>query len=176
MKDFLRKIKLLEEVEIELETQRLTFLKGWETHVDFGGLNPFFNFFEIFSSSKNDYVGQIDANSFKLRKRRRMFDSGMNMAVAKGNYRQEGGVLLIDMEVNGFSPFFIPFFIFIVIIYLAVTVFAVTSNLESALFILPFLSIHACFMIGIPYLFLRRSVKKMARDLEKEFFFMTKHQ
>ena len=30
MKNFLRKIKLSEGVEMELETEQLTFLKGWE--------------------------------------------------------------------------------------------------------------------------------------------------
>jgi len=38
----------------------------------------------------------------------------------------------------------------------------------------PFLFIHAAFMFGIPYFMMRRSVKRMKHDLEREFYYMTK--
>ncbi|MFT5915831.1 MAG: hypothetical protein ACI81T_002334 [Bacteroidia bacterium] len=174
MKTFLRKIKLSEDVEMELETEQLVFLRGWEELVDFGNPTPLSNVFEAFSSSKNDFVGQIDADSFTLRRRRRLFESNMNVAVAKGNYIQNGGFLQINMEINALSPIFIPLFALITVVYFVAGFFVVASNPESALFILPFLALHASLMLGIPYLFLRRSVKRMKRDLEREFYFMTK--
>lgn len=50
------------------------------------------------------------------------------------------------------------------------------DNIEGGMefFIFPFIIVHAIFMLGFPYLMMRRSVSKMKYELEREFFYMTK--
>jgi hypothetical protein len=49
----------------------------------------------------------------------------------------------------------------------------VGGNMPRIAFI-PFIVFHATVMMGMPYLFMRRSVKKLKYDLEREFYFLTR--
>ncbi|MDX1829044.1 MAG: hypothetical protein R3342_13470, partial [Lutibacter sp.] len=54
--------------------------------------------------------------------------------------------------------------------------FFMADNIEGNApgFALPFIFIHATFMFGIPYFFMRRGAKRMKHELEREFYYMTK--
>ncbi|UII26074.1 hypothetical protein LVD15_22650 [Fulvivirga maritima] len=177
MKEFLRSIKLVDNLTTELNIQKSEFVKTFKAHVDEGSTGFGSDAFDVFSSSKNEYKGHVGYDNFKIKRRRRFFDRNMNLAVASGTYKQKESQLIIETEINGFSGMMIPFYIFALIFYSFFIVtfsFADNINGNGAGFALPFIIIHAAFMFGIPYFMMRRSTKRMAHELEREFFYMTK--
>lgn len=177
MKDFLKKLKLIDYLRIELEVSKQGFVNRLKENVDEGGTGIFSDPFEGFSSSKNEYKGHVGLNNFKIKRRKRLFDVNMNMAVASGTFEQREDKLIINTEINGFTGAMIPFYIFLIIFYLIfITSFLMVDNIEGGMefFIFPFIIVHAIFMLGFPYLMMRRSVSKMKYELERDFFYMTK--
>lgn len=177
MKEFLRKIKLVGNLTTEIEIQQKEFVARLKENVDKGSTGLLSNMFDVFSSSSNEYKGTIGMEGFELRRRRRFFDMNINTAVAKGTFTQKDNILVIQTEINGFSGMMIPFYIFVLIFYsIFISAFLFADNIEGdgAGFFFPFLFIHAAFMLGIPYLMMRRSVDKMKYELEREFYYMTK--
>ncbi|SDW42706.1 hypothetical protein SAMN05444411_101694 [Lutibacter oricola] len=177
MKDFLEKIKLIEYFTVELEIQKFDFVSILKKHVDEGDTGIFSDTFDIFSSSKNEYKGQVDFNGFKIKRRKRLFDMNMNFAIAKGNFSQKNEKLIVETEVNGFSNMMIPFYIIGVVFYtIFIGAFFMADNIEGngVGFALPFILIHGAFMFGIPYVFMRRSAKRMKYELEREFYYLIK--
>ncbi|TXE02275.1 hypothetical protein [Algoriphagus aquimarinus] len=177
MKGFLIKIKLLEHLTTEIEIQKNEFVSNFKKHVDEGDTGIFSDTFDIFSSSKNEYKGHVGYDGFKIKRRRKFFDTNMNLAVARGTYRQKSEKLVIETEINGFSGMMIPFYLLGLVFYtIFIGVLFMADNIEGneAGFALPFIFIHAVFMFGLPYFMMRRSTKRMMHDLEREFYYMTK--
>ncbi|WP_299625193.1 hypothetical protein [uncultured Tenacibaculum sp.] len=176
MRDFLKRIKLIDDLQTELEVEKTDFVHKLKQNVDEGSTGIFSDAFDIFSRSKNDYKGNVDLNSFKVKRRKKLFDTNINLAVASGTYNQKGNKLIIDTEINGFSPIFIPFFIFCLLFYpvfIIIFLFGENNDTATILFAIPFILLHATFMIGIPYFLMRRGVKRLKRELEREFFYLT---
>jgi len=177
MKNFLRKIKLIDNFSTQIVIQKSEFMKKLKEHVDEGDIGFFSNTFDVFSSSKNEYRGHVGFDNFKIKRRKKFFDMNMNLSVAEGTYRQNGDNLIIEGEINGFSGAMIPFYVVVLIFYLIFIVgFFMTDSMPLLMMfvVVPFLLIHASFMLGMPYLMMRRSVKRMKHELEREFYFLTK--
>lgn len=176
MNDFLKKLKLLEHQSIDIEIQKAEFISKLKQQVDVGSLGIFSDTADLFSSSKNQYKGEVGAEGFKIKRKRKFFDLNWNIAVASGRYRQENERLIIETEINGFNGVMIPFYLILLVFY---TVFFITSlwsiqDGNGAGLFLPFILFHALFMFGIPFLIMRRSVSRMKHELEREFFYLTK--
>lgn len=178
MKELLKKLRLREVFITELEIQKIDFVNRFRDNVDEGGIGFFSDsLLDIFSSGKNEYKGHVGFDEFKIKRRRRLFDMNLNMAVAKGTFSQKGNVLIITTEINGLSSMMIPFYIFVPAFYLLFAgVFFLGEHQEGmeVFFFLPFIVIHGFFMLGIPYFMMRRSTKRMKHELEREFYFMIK--
>ena len=177
MKELLKKLKLIDYLQIELIIQKNDFVNKLRNHVDEGSTGVFSSPFEAFSSSKNEYKGQVGYDGFKIKRKRKFFDTNMNLAVASGTYRQNSEKLIIETEINGFSGMMIPFYLFALVFYsIFIGAFFMADNIKGngAGFALPFIFIHAAFMFGLPYFMMRRSTKRMKHELEREFYYMTK--
>ena len=178
MKEFLKKIKLIDILETEIEIQKIDFVSKLKNHVDESNLGFFSDSFEIFSSSKNDYKGQVDFNGFKIKKKRRFFDMSMNyLVVAEGVFTQKQNILSIKTELNGLTGKMAPYFIFLIIFYL-IFIFGFSFTLSSddniPVFVLPFIIFHAMLMFGIPYFMMKKGIINMKKELEREFFYIAK--
>lgn len=179
MKEFLKKVKLIDYLTTEVPMEKNQFVSRFEKQVDHGSISPFSDMFDVFSSSKNEYKGHVNYNGFKIKRRRRFFDMNMNLAVATGSFQSKDNSLIISTEINGFHGMMIPFYIFITIFYL-IFIFGFSfatfqGEASGEVFLgIPFILIHAAFMYGIPYFIMRRSTGRMKRELEREFFYMTK--
>jgi hypothetical protein len=177
VKDFLRKLKLIEDQTTILDTSKNEFVPKFKRSVDESDLGFFSDSFDVFSSSSNEYKGHVDFNGFKIKRRRRFFDTNMNWAVAKGEFINQNEKLIIKTEINGFSRILIPFIVFLLIFYLlflggfSYTLVREGDAGESFVFLL-FVIIHAAFMFGIPYIVMRRSTSRMKRELEREFYYI----
>lgn len=175
MKGILKELKLIDHLTTELEIQKSDFVKRFRNNVDEGSTDFISDSFDVFSSSKNEYKGHVGYESFKIKRRRRFFDMNINFALAEGTYQQNDRVLIIHTEIHGFSGIMIPFYIFIIIFYsIFIVSFALAENVDSEFSSIPFILFHGAFMMGIPYLIMRRSMKRMKHELEREFYYMTR--
>ncbi|EDP95109.1 hypothetical protein U8527_12910 [Kordia algicida OT-1] len=171
MDDFLERIKVLKRKQIKLPISKSEFINRFRQNVDEGDIGMFSGTFEAFSSSKNKYKGSISSNSFKMRKRRELFDRGRNLAKITAQFRQQEDHTLIDLEIKGFHYFIIFYYVFITIFYIIFLSFSGFLAFETfAIFII----IHAVLMYCLPYFFMRKQTKNTAEDIEKELFFMTR--
>jgi hypothetical protein len=169
------KLGLKDEFTTVLKVNQNDFATAFAYNIDIGDTGLFSGIFDVFSSSKNEYRGQINYESFKVKRKRRLFDMNESFAIASGNLYQKGEELVITTQIDGQNKLFIPLFIFAVFFYgIFFTVFLITSHLNSAFFFLPFLIFHAGLMFGIPIFLINRSVKRLRYELERDFFFWTK--
>ena len=174
MNKFLTKLKLLKESTIELPVEKYDFVSILKSHVDEKDLGYFSDMGDVFYSSDAEYKGRINSYGFELKKRRKFFDYNMNFALAKGRFNQQGEVLLIDLEINAFSNYMIPFYVIVPILYLFSILMALQGGFEATIIALPFIVLHGLLMLGLPYIFMRRSVHRMKHDLERDLYFMLK--
>lgn len=175
MNDYLKKINLAQEINIELQISKSDFTKKFRENVDESNLG--FEPFEVFTSSKNEYKGFIENNSFELKKRQKLFDTNYSFSKATGTIVQETDKLIIKTLICGFQKKMFVVFGFLIVFY-AIFLSSIFIGDDNApkFFILPFLLFHASLMIGIPYFVMRRSVKRMVYDLERDFhYWVTKN-
>ena len=174
MKKFLKRLKLIDYLTTELKISKARFVAKLTSVTDEGNTGEFSNPFEAFSSGNNEFKGHITYDGFKIKRRRKFFDTNINIAVATGSFSEENENLKIETEINGFNRFFIPFYIILIIFYSIFFLGLSKSNTNSVFFVFPFLILHASIMFGIPYLMMRRSVKRLKYELEREFYYLTK--
>ncbi|WP_310558412.1 hypothetical protein [Flavobacterium sp.] len=175
MNDYLKKINLAQEINIELQISKLDFTKKFRENVDESNLG--FEPFEVFTSSKNEYKGYIENNGFELKKRQKLFDTSYSFAKASGTFVQETDKLTIKTFICGFQKKMFVFFGFLIFFYAIFLsgIFFADDNAPKFI-IVPFLLFHATLMFGIPYFIMRRSVKRMVYDLERDFhYWVTKN-
>lgn len=176
MENFLRKIKLIDSFSILLNISKNDFVSNLRNNIDEAEIDSVFSSaFEIFSSSKNVFKGQANHSGFKIRKRKRFFDRQFGFAKATGTYREKDDKLLISGQIKSWNNFMYFFFGFALLIY---SFFIIGLVLDSNSFgevgfiAIPFIFIHAAFMIGIPYFAMRSSLKKLKQELEREFHYI----
>lgn len=175
MTNFLRKINLIQDLNFNLNVSKIDFIKKFRDNVDESNLG--YEPFEVFKSSSNEYKGNIYNNNFELKKRKKFFDTRYSFAKAEGILIEENQQLNIKVEINGFKKRMILFFGMMIIFYLIfISGSFFLDNNEVPVFVLPFLVIHMAIMMGIPYFLIKRSVTKMAYDLERDFhYWVTKN-
>lgn len=180
MEKLLHKLKLKDNFTITVQIMKSDFINKLRRNMDEGSTSTTFAFTEAFSSSKHNYIGSVSGNEFVLRKRLRFFDANKGGAIAKGKMRQEEENLIIDIEVNGFKKSIIFFFAaitFFYVFFIGMTGFMTfmdTKDSNLPFFVIPFILLHAVMMYCIPIYVIRRSVKNIKNDLEKDFFYFTK--
>ncbi|WP_400078226.1 hypothetical protein [Winogradskyella sp. R77965] len=177
MENFLRKIKLIDSFSTTLNATKSEFTSALRGHVDESDIDGMFSgAFEAFTSSENKFKGLVNHNGFKIRKRRRFFERNFGKAVATGNLREQGDTLVINTQINAFNNHLLFMFGALIVFYIVFfisafgSIFSESSGLPT--FVPIFVIIHAVFMFGIPYFIMRRGVRHMKQDLEREFYFV----
>ncbi|RSK45066.1 hypothetical protein [Hymenobacter rigui] len=171
MKQLLIRLGLIQYLSFRLPISAEAFYPILRHQVDIGSTQGFAMFFDILSSGSNDYVGEVRPGTFSIRRRKRFFDMSMNLATATGTYATQENGLMVTAEINGFSGVMIPFLIFALLIY-SVGIGSVIFADGIPFFVLFFLLIHAAFMLGIPYFIMKRGTKRMAYELERDFYYL----
>lgn len=169
MTNFSRQINLFKDLNFTLNISKTDFIQKFRENVDQSNLS--FDPFEAFQSSSNHYKGNIYNNNFELEKRKRFFDTNYSFAKATGILTEENEQLDIKIEINGFRKRMILFFGFLCVFYLIFIAGSFFADDNIPFFILPFLLIHMSLMLGVPYFLIKRSVSRMAYDLERDFHY-----
>lgn len=174
MQEFLRRFKLIDTMSTTLPTSKVEFVNRLNEITDEGSIGMFSDFFDVFTSSKKEYKGQVNSTGFSIKRRRKFFDTNRNFAVATGTFKEDIGQLTVETTINGFNNFFIVFYVFLLLFYSIFIFGFLFSGAKEVLFVIPFLFLHGFFMFAIPYFIMRRSVKRLKYELEREFYFFTK--
>jgi hypothetical protein len=85
VKEFLKKIKLIQFFTTEIEISKNEFVSKFKEQVDEGSTGIFSNPFEVFSSSKNEYKGSLRFDGFIIKRKKKLFAMNINLAVVSGN-------------------------------------------------------------------------------------------
>lgn len=176
MNDFLRKIHLVKDISLQLPVSKIDFIQKFRNNVDQSDLS--FVPFEVFQSSRNEYKGNISNNAFQLRKRRKLFDNNYTFAKVTGKFSEDNNQLNVNVEINGFRKRMLLILGIMVMFYSIFLVFSLflSGDNSAPFFFLPFILIHMSLMLGIPYFVIRRSVKRMIYDLERDLhYWVTKN-
>jgi pilus assembly protein TadC len=175
MKEFLIRLKLIEHLTSRLDISKISFVNRLSEITDRGDTGLLSDTFDVFSSSKNEFKGEVTFENFKIKRRRKFFNTNMSYAVANGTFLEHEGKLIVETEISGLTNYLIFFYGFLIVIYsIFILSFLLTGNKEG-FFALPFILLHAAFMFLVPYFLIRRSVKRLKYDLEREFFYLTKN-
>ncbi|RZJ64375.1 MAG: hypothetical protein EOO50_15870 [Flavobacterium sp.] len=169
---FLRKIKLVEDFQIEIEMPKDEFLKKLPYLVEPSDLGIFSHAFEQFSSSRTIYKGQVFPDFFRIRRRRRMFDTSLNLALAEGILKAHGDNTLIDVKVTGLNGFYKFFPILILGVEAIFLLTFLVSDMPTIL--IGFMLFQTTLFFSIFYFIMRRGTKAMRYELERDFYFLKK--
>ncbi|WP_340155954.1 hypothetical protein [uncultured Winogradskyella sp.] len=181
MEDFLRRIKLIDTFSTTLNVSRSKFTSALRNNVDEADIDGLLSgAFEAFSSSDNIFTGSVNQNGFKIRKRKRAFESTFIKATAEGKLIEKGGALEIDVQINTSNNHMILFFGVLTIFFfmafslLIIRAFFLDNEFSTIIKIVPIVGIFilALFMFGIPYLIMKNGVQHIKQDLEREFHFI----
>ena len=171
MSSFLERIKLKTSYEVEYPIGQEEFTALFKENVDYGdtSLQPF----EALKSSENDYVGDISKYGFKLRRRRRMFDFNQNLSIVSGEFLGLTRNITIRLTINAFRKILLIPLILLLLLYavgiVVGIIFSIREDSAIITYILPPVLIHGLLMFGIPYFLMRRSVRKMKKEIDREF-------
>lgn len=174
MKDFLKKIKLIDSLELVLPITKETFIERLKAAIDDGRMNFFQS---LFRPTKFRYNGKILSDTFELKQNRKFFDAIINYAIAKGVVTSEEDKVVVKTEICSFHSFYFILAIFVSLFYPISLVFLLSEeNLLGAerTFVVSFIVLHGIVMITIPYFMIKSAVKNMKYDLEREFYFLVK--
>ncbi|MDO5980390.1 hypothetical protein [Flavivirga spongiicola] len=170
MKEFLKKIKLLDTLETDLDISKQEFVSRFELSVDKGSTDLFSDMYDVLlRSSEKMYKGRVGLSGFEIKKRHQFFNSFV-FAKAKGSYVHKGNKLRVITEINGWNDFMYFFFGIASLFYLLFFSSIIQGN--APLLGVLFCVFHALFMFFIPIRMMRASVKKIKYDLEREFHYI----
>jgi len=174
MNDILKKLKLIDYLSIELDVTKSHFVNRLHTIVEPGQVTGMFaDTFDVFSSSKKRYKGEVTSAGFQIKRRKRLFDFNSMGARVNGTLSHNGDGVRVDMVINGFEKSYIFYFIMIAVFYLFFL--GMMLMVDSApVFVIPFVLLHACFMFGLPYFLMKRAVSSTLHDLERELYFLVR--
>jgi len=174
MDNLLRRLKLKEDLTTNLKIEKIDFVQKLSSITDKGDVGIFSDTFDIFSSSKNEFKGRVNSKGFEIKRKRRFFDTNMNTAIAKGTLYENNGALSIETEINGFHNLYVVFYIMLIIFY-SIAIIGISISDNNVKFgVIPFLLLHGTLMFSFPYFMMRRSVKRLKYELEREFYYFTK--
>jgi hypothetical protein len=178
MTAILERLRLIDHLKTEIQIDKDEFVARFQDIVASGGAASLLFSFEAFSFSKKEYTGTVTADSFRIRKRNKLFDTNIGLAIAEGTINHKEQSLIIDSKIVGFHPFYILFLAMVILIYVFIIVAFISSGNRETFdpIAIPFFIIHAALMLGIPYVIMRRSVSRLKYDLERDLFFLTRNK
>ena len=175
LNNFLKKIKLIDTFEINLQLSQHDFIDKLSAVTEKGNLGIFSESYFGLKKNKKEYIGQISYDSFSIRKQRSFPNAKNNSANATGTMSEDNGNLKIDTEINGFKSTILIFYVCLIFFYAFALPKFLNTNNEREILLIVFFVVQGVFMFTIPYIMMRLSVRRFKYDLERELFFLTKN-
>jgi hypothetical protein len=168
----LDKLGLSEDLSLKYYVQHIDFVEQFQKCTDPNQSGVF----DVFSSSKIDYRGNVSSSEFAVRKKKRFFDSLSAIPLISGTIQSEKNGTRLLVNVCAFTGIMKYITWMLVFIYVAAAIFLAFSGLATKYGMLPFLFLilHAFVIFLVFYLILRRSVSKVSENLDRDFKLMMK--
>lgn len=168
MKDLLKSIGLLQEFTVQLDCPKSYFIQTLGKHVDDSG----FDLLELFTSGR-PFKGKITGDAFSIRKRKRLFNTNVNIVKLNGIVQQKDEKSIVSVQTNINSRLWyasIP--LLALIVFQLITPAFDNSTTEN--FILVF-ALQMSVLLAILYISLRGAVNHARNETEKEFVWIVKN-
>ena len=175
----LEKYGIINRFETELNIDKETFINEINRITEKGSYSPVLALFDIFISSDKEYVGKVNGNSLRIRKRFVLqFLHFTNTAGIKAQYNSNNKVLEIKTKIIGMEivPIIMLGFIFIIysllmlIALLEILLMVISSEFEyidSSMIVGPIILTILAFLITfLPYRNNKNNVKKMTKEIQ----------
>jgi hypothetical protein len=165
---FLKKIKLIENFNLEIPLSTNDLVEKWQVvlYKDQTG------FLGDKYSSKSKFIGEVDLNGFKCEKDRRSMNKDKVVVTAKGNFTSLINKTKIDVEITVIDLSIKIIFSFVILILLILLLFVFTSNFknnnQNSEYAIPVNLFVFMMLCCFGYYMMRKSMKIMKYDLEKE--------
>ena len=118
MKRIFKKLKLIDSFITNLPLSKQDFVERLSAITEDGNTGFSFGRLEHFSSTEYEYVGKVNFDGFKIRRRLRFlgyrYDSNV---IAKGRAFENNENLIIEAEINSFSSYNIFFFALSILLF-----------------------------------------------------------
>ncbi|MBK0382247.1 hypothetical protein I5M32_04675 [Pedobacter sp. SD-b] len=159
-------LHLTDRITTSLPINRVEFVRRLELLTESGNTTILSDFKDNFSKSDKKFKGKIDLNKFKIKKRRKLFDTNFNVAVANGEIKEDKDSLMI--EIDGFANSkYILFPAFLISLVFFLTIFFSDQKIDASI-ISSFLK-TVIFISIIYILLLKQNVKLLKDELENDF-------
>ena len=170
IENFLRIIKLFDNLTMNFNVSKSVFIKKLKANVDY---DDGIAMFEEFSSSKNDYKGTVTENSFALRKRRRFMEFNFGLAKINGKLYSKEDNTKVEMTI-GLRPFIPLFILAMIIIMYAIGLSSMFTyeNSNQGVFGPVFLLFHGLFMLTIFYFVFKKEIISSKKRIERDLFYI----
>ena len=174
----LRKVKLIENFNIETPLLTTDLVKRMDIilHKDKS------SFFVGDYSSKSQFVGNVDVEGFEIRKSLINLGSDKVLVKAFGSFLDLKDKTKVNIEIIGFDPFMKFFYgglsFFLILILSAFLLSIFNSDFKNNIpnpeyaFLINLLLLIILFLYT--YYLMRKSMKNMRHDLERELHYLTK--
>jgi len=173
MNKILRRLKLIQDFELELETSKKKFVKRLKDNVDDEEIKFSTSVLDVFSQGIYKYKGKVGFKKFIIKKRSRLFDIGKNISVVKGTYKQKGNSLKVPIEVNGFQGGMKLYYFLITLFYLfylpSLIADLISGQIDDGALIVIATLLQITFFFGMPYLIMRRSIRYLKSEIIRDF-------
>lgn len=173
MRTILSRLNLIQLLEIELGISKNKFIKNLKNNVDDEAIKFHTSVLDVFSQGYSKYKGKVGHRGFAIKKRSSLFDMGRSIAVVKGSYKESGRSLIVIIEINGFQTGMKLYYGFISLFYLIfiLNVFkgVMTGQIDEVAFTFIMTLLHMTFLFGMPYAIMRRSIRYLKNEIERDF-------
>jgi hypothetical protein len=163
MEDFLKSIGLNKEYTFYLSNSKKEIMDSLINMVDKDRLD----FLDIFSSNKMRYKGEVGYDSFKIKRKKMLFEKRMKASIIDGYVYEVSGQTEIKLNVHIRRWIFIYCTIVLLIAFIAIPFLFITAGAEDK-FVSVFPLFAGIFMIGMFYFIFYRDVRVEAKEFEKE--------
>jgi hypothetical protein len=126
--------------------------------------------FEVFATGLKPYTGEVRADGFVLRRRRKLFDWNTGMARITGTLRPQGAGTRMTTTI-GFPAFLSAIIVGVFVVFYGLVAAMLSLGVfgSEARFILPFVLLQSIVLALIFYLVFRQEIRVSRRYFEQDF-------
>ena len=175
---FLRTLKLIDDVHAEIEMQEVDFLSAIDSELDSEPVNFKDKFIDTYNTHKKGYIGFAKNGILSISRRATGYNGNLGRIEAKGTYEQIGDRIIIKAKILGLNSTMKILGIGLALIYALIFYTflsdASPNKLHVMMILIPVSIIYGLMLLGIPYFMAKKNVSMFKFDLEREFYYLTK--
>lgn len=173
MRELLLKLKIIDFLTLKLKIEKSTFIDRLISITKSENLDLLEDPFDASKLSNKNFRGTVNMDGFALKMKKSYVDSRINMASAKGIFTETEKQLKIDVEINGLNNYLKILYVLIVIYFCSLFYQLYLPKVDIFFLVFSLVSIIIIYIVS--FLMMRKSVKILKNNLEKEFHFLVEN-